>query len=77
MGCSRESIRTGFHVLIRQPDGNSVCARKTIEWFCLLEFQHISVMTDNLDLVEQWLENLIIAGTVGEVPRSFLLSFLK
>jgi hypothetical protein len=34
-------------------------------------------MTDNLDLMEQGLENLNIAGNVGEIPPSFLLSFLK
>jgi len=34
-------------------------------------------MKDNLDLIEQGLENLNIAGNVGEIPRSFFLSFLK
>ena len=61
MGCSRESIRISFHSQIRQPDGNSVQAYKPIEGYCLLEkFQHISVMADNLILVEQGLENLNI-----------------
>jgi hypothetical protein len=34
-------------------------------------------MTENLDLMEQGLETLNIAGKFGEIPRSFLLSFLK
>jgi hypothetical protein len=46
--------------------------------FCLLkEFQHISVMTDNLDRLEQRLENLNVAGNLGETSLSFLLSFFK
>jgi len=34
-------------------------------------------MTDNLDLMEQGLENLNIAGKVCEMQRFFFVSFLK
>jgi hypothetical protein len=79
MGCSRESIRSGFHFQILQPDGNFLCANKPIEKFCLLgEFQNISVVTDNLVLMKQGLENFNIAGNVCEIPLSLLLLlFLK
>jgi hypothetical protein len=74
MGCSRESIRIGFHFHIRQPDGNLFAHINRLNNFCLLEeFQHISVMTDNLDRLEQGLESLNIAGNLGETSRYFLL----